>query len=665
MNLTYLSSRHGFIKEIQLYEYRINRNHFGHDNRKIKDFVHDIIRNQQLPYYYVDASYFSLFQELEHKTTKEYSYEKMTTISPPFKNTQVISQYIGTLLRNNFATRFNQYLRTNTFSINENLIDFISLNNCFEFNVEVFENGEYFIHLLPTTKISSSISPITFQYLNQLKTRIPINTEEKFELSLIELNNKRLKINLAFHDFISRNLKMKLENEQIKYATFNYLFLASIAPETFQKTINQTLKKLNDNARFINDPLKQIDLPKSFGLDSETFFKTELFSLVENNLMTGRINDRHQLSSKQSACHFNGVYQPVNNKTIIPIVFGNLDLKSFKDRFHDLNKEGLNCTIADPILLNSNDEIGKEHIELIKKTKQSNTIVCIFTQFQLPTSCFEQLKLNKIKFQTYLGNLSNTYAEKAKLSNFTCKIIDKLGGIITLIKDSGVPNTTYYLGIDLGHSINLDKKQSILGLVLFSSHGEFLCNTTVSCENQNEHITLELFESALCQLKNVLKQKAILFPESLVIHRDGRVHQGEIDIFKETVLKILSIKRIDVLEIIKSGFPLLMQKEYKDNKSTGNVLNPETGSYYLNKENKYAILVTNTQVSEFECSSRPLIIKQKYGETNFQNLVKGVYWLTLVYTNNLYYSTRLPATTLKANNTVSTSNKIHEATYKG
>lgn len=665
MDITYLSSRHGFIQEIQLYEYQINRNHFGRDNRKIKDFVHDIIRKQELSYYYVDGCSFLLFQELRNKTSKEYSFEKLTIASPPFKNTQVISEYIGTILRNNFSSYLKQYLNSNIFSVDEQIIDFVSVKNCFEFNVEVFENGEYFIHLLPTSKITSSISPISFEYLTKLKNKIPSNFDSSKEIHLIESNKIRYKINLEKINVMPHLLSEKIENAQIKYATFNYSFLASYSPSTLQTIINCSLKKLNENARFINNPLKQIVLPKGFGLESEVFFKTELNTLVQNNLMTGKKNDQHQLSSKQSACHFNGVYKPVNDKIIIPIVFGNINTQPFINRFHELNKDGLNCTIKDPILLKPNEEINQKHIQLIKGNNKHNTIVCIFTEFQLPTSCFEHLKLNKIKFQTYMGNLSSNFAEKAKLSNFTCKIIDKLGGIITLIKDSGVTNSTYYLGIDLGHSINLDKKQSILGLVLYSSHGEFLCNTTVSCANQNEHITRELFESALCQLKNVLEQKAILFPENLVIHRDGRIHQGEIDIFKETILKILSIKRIDVVEIIKSGFPLLMQKEYKDNKSTGNVLNPETGSYYLNKENKYAILVTNTQVSEFECSSKPIIIKQKYGETNFQNIVKGVYWLTLVYTNNLYFSTRLPATTLKANNTVSTSNKIHKATYKG
>jgi hypothetical protein len=62
---------------------------------------------------------------------------------------------------------------------------------------------------------------------------------------------------------------------------------------------------------------------------------------------------------------------------------------------------------------------------------------------------------------------------------------------------------------------------------------------------------------------------------------------------------------------------------------------------------------------------KPIIIKHKYGNTDFNKILRQLYVFTKVYTTNLYNSTRLPATTLKANNVVSTSNKVHKNSYLG
>jgi len=114
------------------------------------------------------------------------------------------------------------------------------------------------------------------------------------------------------------------------------------------------------------------------------------------------------------------------------------------------------------------------------------------------------------------------------------------------------------------------------------------------------------------------------------------------------------------VEIIKSGFPVIAMKDDK-----GNAINPSSGSSYQDNEHKYSILVTNIQAEEHSAVISPIIIKHKSGNTDFNKIVDQVYWFTKVYTNNLYNSTRLPATTLKANNIVGTSAKQHKSTYLG
>ena len=97
----------------------------------------------------------------------------------------------------------------------------------------------------------------------------------------------------------------------------------------------------------------------------------------------------------------------------------------------------------------------------------------------------------------------------------------------------------------------------------------------------------------------------------------------------------------------------------------GTAVTPPSGNSYQDNDHKYSILVTNSQAEEQSAVISPIIIKHKFGNTDFNKIIDQVYWFTKIYTNNLYNSTRLPATTLKANNIVGTSKKQHKSTYLG
>lgn len=105
-------------------------------------------------------------------------------------------------------------------------------------------------------------------------------------------------------------------------------------------------------------------------------------------------------------------------------------------------------------------------------------------------------------------------------------------------------------------------------------------------------------------------------------------------------------------KLIKSGFPIIVLKTGEKQ-----VENPPSGYSYQNINHRYALLVTNTQANEYENLIKPIIIKHRYGDSDFKLIVEQVYWFTKIYTNNLYHCTRLPATTQKANNIAGTSNK--------
>ena len=62
---------------------------------------------------------------------------------------------------------------------------------------------------------------------------------------------------------------------------------------------------------------------------------------------------------------------------------------------------------------------------------------------------------------------------------------------------------------------------------------------------------------------------------------------------------------------------------------------------------------------------RPIIVRHRFGEQNFRDSVRQVYWFTRIFTSNLYSPTAIPATTEIANNIAGTSSKIHKPSYLG
>jgi hypothetical protein len=171
---------------------------------------------------------------------------------------------------------------------------------------------------------------------------------------------------------------------------------------------------------------------------------------------------------------------------------------------------------------------------------------------------------------------------------------------------------------------------------------------------KNEALNQFALEQCFSQMKNYLVKNKYSMPQKLIIHRDGKVHDGDINAL---LSQAKSHFQTDVVEVIKSGYPVMA------NLLNNIYTNLNSGEYWVYEDKRYAILVTNTQADKDGEMLNPIIIKQKYGLTRFTNLVEQLYWFTKVYTNNLYNSTRLPATTEKANNLVGTSNRQHTSSY--
>ena len=229
-----------------------------------------------------------------------------------------------------------------------------------------------------------------------------------------------------------------------------------------------------------------------------------------------------------------------------------------------------------------------------------------------------------------------------------------------MIKDSYLGEHGYFIGIDLGHTTNGADRFSNLAMVLFDNKGVLLNSTTLNNLPRQENLIENDCKKLIQNFNKFITRNGLPKPEQIVIHRDGKLHSDDIRVITNSINQIWGQIKIDIVEIIKSGFPVMVIE-----KDLNEIVNPESGSSYQDNLHKYAILVTNTQADEHSTILSPLIIKHKLGETDFEKIVDQVYWFTKIYTNNLFNSTRLPATTLKANNIIGTSSTRHTQTYLG
>ncbi|GAB3976094.1 hypothetical protein GCM10028806_34970 [Spirosoma terrae] len=328
----------------------------------------------------------------------------------------------------------------------------------------------------------------------------------------------------------------------------------------------------------------------------------------------------------------------------------------FEELFGVFNQGGSNVEILQPIELQPEKSSFLDTIKSLKIRYKENLLIIVFTEFKLPKTELKSLQKIGVQTQIYLGR-----QDKYQMSNFVVKCIEKLGGILSIIKSTKEPDTTYFLGIDLGHSIQEEQKTSNLAMVLFNYQGIIVKKSVNKNIPRNEALTEAAIERPLKDILTFVKKKNLPLPKKLIIHRDGKLHKYDLDNILTKISELFDIDCIDIVEVIKSGYPIIA----KYNENSKSYINWQSGETWVLPHQKYAIMATNTQVEEQGRIINPIIIKYKFGQTELESILFQIYWFTKIYTNGLYNSTRLPATTLKANNIVSTSTITHTSSNLG
>lgn len=662
-------------------------------------------------------------------------------VEPPFQNTSMVSEIISRLLRKHFSEKHERFENKNIFIVEKHLLSPFLVLKCFEFNVEVFENGEFYVHFLPVSKIVSDTQPIDQEYLRKLKgKKYPEKEPEDLPFFLVNQTKFfREKLDLLDPQFWTKAEQILANGEEIS-ASFDYHFLANYDSGLFGKITEDTKKELESSAKFINKILKEVSLPAQFNLGTGTFLKAEKRSKsLSKNLRVGSITEPIQilktnntqyglriefllendgelqigflknlssvaeeqirnsnkplkgkgsfyekdgklkisrfffehenpfcLVEKQSQSFYTGIYKPAWKGTILPILMNPDDLSQFRDLIKRFNPLPENFRVLPEILIQERKEdprttsqLLKEAVSLYEKENKRKFIVAIFTKYKQPTDTFHALK--NISYQLYHGRASEKSEQsKLTLSNFVCKCLEKLGGQIAAIDNTFLEENGIFLGIDLGHTTHGEERKSNLAGVTFDNHGNLIGKSVVKGLSRKENLTKEGLDQLIRDLKNKMANK---LPENLthvVIHRDGKLHSEDLELLKASIFEHWNPCKLDVVEIIKSGYPIIVERNEQNELKT-----PPSGSFFMDQANRYAILITNDQVKEKGQTINPIIIKHKLGALDFNTIVEQVYWFTRVHTQGIHNPTRLPATTLKANNIVGTSKKTHRATYLG
>ena len=173
-----------------------------------------LTKSDEIKLYELNENGFKTFQAMKEVSTWQYNFVSSIEIFAPFENTQRISTFISFLVREAFEKKYPRFLKENTYVTDTIDLPPFVLKKAIEFNIELFSNGELFIHFLPTTKITSPDN-ISFKYVENLKNGFSKPADD-IDVYLVE--NKRfwrLKVDLNSKEDLDKSKTFITKHEML------------------------------------------------------------------------------------------------------------------------------------------------------------------------------------------------------------------------------------------------------------------------------------------------------------------------------------------------------------------------------------------------------------------------------------------------------------------
>jgi len=238
-----------------------------------------------------------------------------------------------------------------------------------------------------------------------------------------------------------------------------------------------------------------------------------------------------------------------------------------------------------------------------------------------------------------LDHRANVYSP-SYFNNVAAGVFSKGGGQLCAIDD--MPGETdLFIGLDMG-GVNVRAPGFAF---LFLSSGAQL-GWQLADKQQGERMQDDALTNLLEKsLKTYLRSSDGVLPRRITLHRDGKFYES-IDVIKQFEQKH-SVK-LDVLEILKSGAPVLYRREQLADGSK-KFCNPNVGdALYLSDREMILSTYSGAELGQSwgnKVSIRPLRLRKRYGETSLEVLAQQVLILSRIHGASLYRHPRLPVTT--------------------
>lgn len=181
-------------------------------------------------------------------------------------------------------------------------------------------------------------------------------------------------------------------------------------------------------------------------------------------------------------------------------------------------------------------------------------------------------------------------------------------------------------------TVGIDVKHHTVGLVVVSDRGRRI-RTLIRTSRQKERLLNDQMRDYLLE---VLRQEAssqLEHIKTIVLHRDGRTYQSEIDGAQEAIV-ILKRDRIissdatlNIVDIPKSSPVHLRLFDVTTAGGRASVENPQVGCYYIVNETD-AYICSTGRAFPHKGTTRPLHIRRVFGRLSIQECLEDVYALT-------------------------------------
>jgi len=642
-----ITSRYGKLEFAQVFTYRFANKLLN--NKEVKqNFTFWLTNSKSLQFFRLVFDGFETLSPMDDHNW-QYKFTGTQTAVPPLTDIPVFSHY----LRNIFNVQLEKiYKKSGQDFIYDQfkLMDF-QLDFCFNFYVEIFDDGRFLLHFYGSSHITLAHDNIQ-AIINIVKSCDDADTNYYPKFFITDNISGRSKV---IHPLSKKSVE-EMNGFLIKFPDYKYTFDYQFMGKYFPKSLSTFMAKSKIKYPTIHTILNKASSHLA-AVDGLKLFETALLPVKLNkvkpemNLMIG--NDK--IVSKLSATYYSGLYRPLTKATILPVLCGqDMTVLPKVKQLTDLHFNSNGSVQWLPPIVAQGPTIDFVELERIKKEHLS-VFIMIITEGTLSHATIGTLREKKLKYQ-----IMQLPADHFRLSNFVVKCLYKMGAKIALMKDSGLKKDGYIIGLDMGHYHGSKSESgfSTLVTVFFTAAGEHIYTSKNERLPLNEALQPQSLSEAFTKFKNYLIQSKRNMPKHFVLHRDGRLHVNDHVCITETVQNLFSDIKIDIVEIIKSGHPYIFTNVNHQ------IKNAASGQFWEVKDKDYALLITNDQETVPGEVLKPIVIKRKYGDLPFETIVSQVYWYCKLYTNNIYYPSRLPATTELANNRAGTGNKKYKPSFK-